>query len=517
MRFRRDCLYALGHRSENGTQWYEFHPGNEYNKKKKRYDVKRGPIIPKAKWLGFEESYLSMDAIASQGNSGQKGGGKDRSQLVLGRQPFKKAVRYLAAGTATTPNIQAQSYLVLLQMLAEAARFDLLLNHITKNWNKPAVPNDDMRALQNNWRTASELILRYDREPIQVAQQLRDRPIIGATDITSLVAFVGLLLRWNPAHEGGTGRGKDRRQFKWTPGKEICLMPIEGWVTRGRSLVDIRSIKQYYTGPLRIRDPTEFRKRQVKSFKPKTEWMAFGWITVSDIEGTRAEIYHKGEAQAIDAKNGDGLALTTDLTRALSAANHFTIETEIYERPSKFLGLFGNVDFNRDAISKGTYDWDAFATTKENVYDQIQIATIPGGLGYVDVEYIVMSDAAEALITIVTMNPGGRREADVYGTITAFYDGPEAVGPMSTTLLKTDSGGRSNVKHLKSIPLQRPFVVIPLDKELKISAQIWGHNFFGRDDEVAKGDATFTPKVGTSSQEMIEGQSGAILVQITWL
>ena len=68
-----------------------------------------------------------------------------------------------------------------------------------------------------------------------------------------------------------------------------------------------------------------------------------------------------------------------------------------------------------DEISRGQIAWNVYDHT--NVYDKLRTDNISGKYGSAALNYVVMSNAAEALVEVVLINGDGENPANVYGRI----------------------------------------------------------------------------------------------------
>ncbi|KAJ6256460.1 hypothetical protein Dda_8322 [Drechslerella dactyloides] len=537
VRLRRTDLYLIGYRSEDSTRWHEFEiPVDPQDPKRKK--KAREKFFPDSQELPFGEDYGALEAAAGLKQ-------KQRGKLRLGRQDFGRAVERLATGPPSGTGC-AEACIRVVEMVPEAIRFNQMRGDIIKHWNTPEGGNPSNLAvgLTNHWDDASYIALLYDSNP-ERAQEEFERIFRNNLKLEDLLSGLGIAKYQRKDKGPGPSSSKVRRVELSGRGKEanLCKMPEEGWVTPGRPLVDLRSIKVYYTStrppihdsgdfcsllpnPTKPGKITELRKRQNKFTKPNKQFIYFGSITISDVQGTSFDIYKTGklfgEVTAVDAQcasSGDKIAIDTRQTSLISASNHFSIKTEIWQYNRVFHG--GPVPtlsrLEKDTISHDIFNWDAYSTADENIYDQSQVAIIPGKLGYAKVEYIVMSKAVGALIEIVMDNGDDENPADVYGTVTASYDGPGTIGPMSATLLDTNKKQRASVNENTAIPLQRSLVILPWANHLKVNVQLWDYDRLSWDDEIANGDTIFTPDVGTSTWEKVKGKHGTVEVHVTWL
>lgn len=92
----------------------------------------------------------------------------------------------------------------------------------------------------------------------------------------------------------------------------------------------------------------------------------------------------------------------------------------------------------KDSLSPdGQIAWNVYDHI--NVYDKLRTDIISGKYGSAALNYVVMSDAAEALVEVILINGGGTDPANVYGRIllpNSSFDGEiesSSVGQTRTT------------------------------------------------------------------------------------
>ncbi|KAK6346474.1 hypothetical protein TWF696_006604 [Orbilia brochopaga] len=295
MRIRRVDLYLIGYRSENSTQWYEFEIPPDPNDPKKKCKARK-PFIPGSVELPFAEGYGAMEGAA-----GLKEG--MRGSIRLGRADLGRAVKRLATGAPTGIEC-AEACIRVVEMVPEAIRFNLMRRETIRSWNRPEGDRPDSMAvgLTNYWDDASYIALLHESNP-ELPQKEFDRAFKKYNlKLDDLLSYLGIAKHQKEDKGPGPSSGKIRRVESSGGGKEanLCKMPEEGWVTPGRPMVDLRSIKVYYTSPLPpIRDSgdfcsllpnptkpgklTELQKRQKKFTKPNKKFIYFSSITVSDV------------------------------------------------------------------------------------------------------------------------------------------------------------------------------------------------------------------------------------------
>ncbi|KAE8333433.1 hypothetical protein BDV39DRAFT_199159 [Aspergillus sergii] len=200
---------------------------------------------------------------------------------------------------------------------------------------------------------------------------------------------------------------------------------------------------------------------------------------------------------AIIAANG----LQNDSIYSRDREDHESIEPGQHATltgPSRTISAIDdfNLDFNlknRDApsadyeVANRQIAWNANDQT--NKHDEFRTETINGPSGSVALDYVVMSNATEALVDIFLVDRGGEDPADVYGEI---YAQTSSFPDKRIKLFRRESHDHVGVHPHSCVPLLRSALAVPMDASLAISASLWDH---GRtsDKEIANGTAEFKP------------------------
>jgi hypothetical protein len=224
--------------------------------------------------------------------------------------------------------------------------------------------------------------------------------------------------------------------------------------------------------------------------------------TVTAIDGLQSYyIYNRDRGNYESISSGEHATLTGP-SRAISAAGDFIIDFNLMDRDSL------SPD---DEISRGQIAWNVYDHT--NVYDKLRVDTISGKYGSAALNYVVMSNAAEALVEVILINGDGEDPADVYGRIysqNSSFDG-------EIELFRRSAKDYVDVRPNNPIPLLRSALAVPMDASLKISAHLWDHDPISSDDEIAKGTAEFKLEILKSASKFIEGQYGKVEVRVSWM
>ncbi|KAI9862497.1 MAG: hypothetical protein M1813_004348 [Trichoglossum hirsutum] len=182
------------------------------------------------------------------------------------------------------------------------------------------------------------------------------------------------------------------------------------------------------------------------------------------------------------------------------------LHINVSPRPGTSNSVLTQQDTDRGQIAWNVYD-------HTNVYDKLRVDTISGKYGSAALNYVVMSNAAEALVEVILINGDGEDPADVYGRIysqNSSFDG-------EIKLFRRSAKDCVDVRPNNPIPLLRSALAVPMDASLKISAHLWDHDPISSDDEIAKGTAEFKPEILKSASKFIEGQYGKVEVRVSWM
>jgi hypothetical protein len=189
--------------------------------------------------------------------------------------------------------------------------------------------------------------------------------------------------------------------------------------------------------------------------------------------------------------------------RSISAADTCLIDLSLSD--------YDPTVFNKDdEIIKQQILWNVYDPF--NKYDEAQQTIITGKYGRGLISYVVLRDAAEAVIEVV-LHSGhdGKKPADVYGSITAsngIRDSEDR--PFTSHLFKRSPNDKQHVDGI--ITLLRTSMAVPQNKELVIHVDLNDH-----DHEIANGSVAFKPLITQSANDHISGKHGnKIEVRITW-
>lgn len=415
---------------------------------------KKKKLIQGSEFLPYDGSYIELE----RGAKAEEG----RKKIPLGQQQLITAVRDIAR--STTPNADvARALIIIIQMISESVRFRTISDAIVENYYLGFSPPDRILALENGWRALSIAVLHHNNT-LDDPLQLRDNDM-GIATLRAAILALGILLI----------RGSSPRRdvvMETTAGQALIL--------DGQPLVEV-----FYVRILNIdgEDPGQL----------------YGTITATD--GLQSYyIYNRDRGNYESIRPGEHATLTGP-SRAISAAGDFIIDFNLMDSDSL------SPD---DEISRGQIAWNGYDYT--NVYDNLQTDTISGKYGSAALNYVVMSNAAEALVEVILINGDGENPANVYGRIysqNSSFDG-------QIELFRRSAKDYVDVHPKTPIPLLRSALAVPMDASLKISAYLWDHDTISSDDEIANGTAEFKPEILKSASKFIDGQYGRVEVRVTW-
>ena len=415
-------------------------------------------LIDRSTFLGFTGTYTDMQAVA----------GQRRADISLGQLQLITAVNDLVGSTARGD--RARALIVIIQMICESMRFAFITNALADNYTGSGfLPTERILALENGWGTLSGAVLHHDNDP-QGRIRLVTPNSMEINNIAQAIIVLGILVR---QHVVTSSRPRRDVHMATTAGPALIL--------DGRPLVEV-----FYVRILNIdgEDPGEL----------------YGTITATD--GLQSYyIYNRDRVNYESINPGEHVTLTGP-SRAISAEGDFIVDFSLMDRDSL------SPD---DEISRGQIAWNVYDHT--NVYDELRTVTISGEYGSAALNYVVMSNAAEALVEVILIDADGEDPAEVYGRIysqNSSFDG-------EIELFRTSAKNYVSVHPNIQITLLRSALAVPMDATLKISAYLWDHDTISPDDEIAKGSVEFRPEILKSASDFIEGQYGKVEVRVSWM
>ncbi|KAH0563089.1 hypothetical protein GP486_002344 [Trichoglossum hirsutum] len=406
-------------------------------------------LIPGATFLGFNGSYDDL----------QNAGDRRRDNTNLGQQPLIAAVNQLANPNPTDRRQRARSLMVVIQMICEAIRFALISDHLADRFDLSETPTAQMIALENGWGDLSAARLCVERDPASPFQLRWPNAMLIRT-VAEAVAAVGMLLHSNIP-------GPSRRPRSATPNDPY---PI------GRPLVEVFWVR---IDNIDEEDPGDLYGTIIASDGLSSQYLY-------NRNGDNCESIHPGEH-----------ALLTGPPRVISAAGSFVISLSLWDKDSLSWD---------DEVVRGELGWNVYDFA--NTYDTLHLYMVSGQYGSSSVSYVVMSNAAEALVEVILINGDEGNPADVYGHITADITSGNISGQIE--LFRKGKKKYVEVRQQEAIPLSRPAVAVPIDGSLIIDADLWDHDAMSFDDEIAKGCAVFDPQINVSRVKNINGRNGQI-------
>lgn len=223
--------------------------------------------------------------------------------------------------------------------------------------------------------------------------------------------------------------------------------------------------------------------------------------TIKATDGLNSSYVYNRDSGDYEKVGPGGTATLTGPARAISAAGEFVIDFDLKDHDSL------SPD---DEISRGQIIWNPYDFT--NVFDIVQTAEIKGQYGSAALDYVVMSNAAEATVNVVLINGDNEDPADVYGTIYAYNDS----FANKIELFRRNKSNYVQVSPKDPIPLLRTALAVPMDTTLKIETQLWDYDTISPDDEIANGVAELQPEILISASQSIKGVYGEVEVRVTW-
>ncbi|KAI3323742.1 ribosome-inactivating protein [Xylariaceae sp. AK1471] len=454
---RRDNLYLIGFRNEatgNPGPWYEI------NSDRQR--------IPGSTPVGFTGDYGALERTAGIGD-------ETRLDLALGYGPLTNAVNQLATvrNPSNTNNREptARSLLVIIQMISESIRIQWISDYLTRIWTSGGidpVQHGRMIEFETAWGTLSEALIHADQDPDPSHFRLPQGNALGITNAAGVIAVLGILLhRVLPSTSGSSRSGR-------------AIMAPWADYPRGRALVEVFWVR-------------------IERIDDENPGDLYGTIKAADALGSQ-DLYNRDRSHYESIRPGQHASLTGP-SRCILASDSFTIDLNLWDKDSD-----ASPD---DNIIQEKIQWNLFDA--RNTFDRTTTQRVDGKYGWATVHYIVLSNAAQALIEVVLINGDGENPADVYGTITARN------GFGDTELFNKASGDYIDVRPGAAIPLRRSVVAVPLSQQLQIDASVYDHDSdWSPDDEIARGTVNFNVDIMKSASKSIRGAYGEISVRVSW-
>ncbi|OTB16438.1 hypothetical protein K445DRAFT_21401 [Daldinia sp. EC12] len=411
-------------------------------------------LIPGSEFLGFDGSYGSLELA-----------GRLRQNLPLGQQPLQVAVHTLTTLTKrpTKENKKkvAESLLVVIQMICESVRFERISDYLTQNWTSSLNPPGQIIDIQTSWGTLSEALIHVEQDPTHFRL---GRNNLGFTDAGSVAVALGCLLH---------------RSLPKSPRLFSAIMSTPwGDYPRGRTLAEVFWVR-------------------IENIDNKNQGQLYGTIKATDALGTQY-IYNRDKVNH-ESIGPQGYISLAGPEQSILATDSFTIN----------LDLWNHNDSSQDhQVVNDRIAWDPYYTT--SIFDQLLTRRVNGDNGWATVQYIVMSNAAQALVEVILNNGDGEDPANVYGNITANN------GVGNITLFDKAANNPVDVHQKAAIPLVRTTMAVPLDEYLTINATLHSHNGSSPDVEIANGNRRFNVDISASSSATISGKDGEISVKVTW-
>ncbi|KAM0664435.1 hypothetical protein ACQRIU_007017 [Beauveria bassiana] len=403
-------------------------------------------LIPGSTRLGFDGSYTSLEGAAH----------RRREEMTLGALQLAQAVIQLA----TTPDRQerARSLLTVIRMICESIRFTHISDTIANGYSAGFVPDGHFRALENGWGDISGALLHHDQNPEGPIRLTRPNNM-GIDSVPAAVAVIGVLLRYSITRQSGPRRR------------------AEALIPSGRPLAEILWVK-------------------IDNIDDENPGNLFGTITATD--GLSSQyVYNVDSGNRQDVYPHGQVALTGP-SRAISAAGSFVIDLDLKD--------FDYLSPN-DEISQGQISWNVYDPS--NMYDEPLQKSIAVSYGQATVDYVVMSNAAEALVEVVLIDGDDENPANVYGYVKVYSKFVERE-------LFRKENDYIDVRPGENIPLSRAVMAVPMDSTLRVFAVLGDYDSLSPNDNIARGSVEFKPQVLQSTKQTITGDYGKVEVRITW-
>lgn len=451
VRVRRDNLYVDGYRVSGEPRWREF--------------ALEGPsrLIPDSVLLPFGGSYPQLQQYAHQG----------REDIPLGHHQLTSALRTLRDPGGLAPDTQrARALTVVIQMISEATRLVPIQELIAIDWENGVRPEGRHLVYENGWQDLSGALLRMDQNSqIPFTRRLQQPNSMNNATVAQAVSVLGILLFF---------RVDPSSRFRRAVSPDVSR-PADMYQP-GRPLLQILWVR-------------------IDDIDGENPGELYGTITATDgVVASPYVLFSRTTSHVQAARPGDHVELEGP-GRAISASGSVAVELKLY-------------DYDRispdDEIVNETIYWNPFGAA--NVFGTPIERPARGQYGRATVCYIVLGNAAEAVVEVVLITGDGEDPADVHGTITASTPTYRPI-----TLFDRSSDDYVSVRPGTAIPLLHPAAVVQMEEEITFSAHLWDNNPIFSDEEIANGSVTFEPQLDYSSAPKdICGKHGRIQVRVTW-
>ncbi|KAI1415787.1 ribosome-inactivating protein [Hypoxylon sp. FL1857] len=415
-----------------------------------------GPLlIPGADALRFDGSYIRLESWARQG----------REAIPLGQQALVNAVHALV-----DPNIndqaRARQLMVVIQMISESMRFQTINRHLADNWENSAPPPSTLVNLENAWGGLSEALLHAEQDTVSHTFRYRVDNDLEFHTIGAAAGAIAMLMR------------------RSLPGSSRTTRSINApWddYPKGRALVEVFWLR-------------------IDMSDGENPGSIYGTIKAADGPGSQ-ELYNR-DKDHYESIYINHFALLTGPSEAISAADSFSINLDLWNK---------NTWLADHGIAQGDISFNVYDPA--NRYDENIMHEASGEYGSVTLNYVVLSNAAQALVKIILIDGDGEDPADVYGNISAD-NGYAYYG--ESELFRKASSEHIDVRPGAAIPLVRSAIAVPMSRSLRIKALLYDHDTISPDDEIANGVAVFDPLILQSESKYITGKYGKIEVRVEW-
>ena len=455
LRLQIHNLYVIGYRAENGGQWHEFRNDTVDDKNKETVH-----LIKTSKFVKEGVNYQTLENVFHT----------TRANVPLGGLALEEAVRDLL--TRDTGPERPRAIVVIAEMIAEATRITHFLDRIADSYGG-YTPSTYNTTLQTKWSSYSGMVLKKE-----IGENVKTELYDPGITIEGLAALLSVLMV-RQHNSGGSHSELLRAVDMEIPAGQTWILP------KGRALCEIFSVR-------------------ILNIDDENPGDLYG--TIRSTDGIRSTvIYHRERSQSEEVKPHD-FARLTGPGHAITAADNFTIEVDLKDR---------DADLSPDdEIARGRIEWNAYDFT--NDYDMVKTRIIDGEYGSVELRYAVMSEAAEARVSVKLLNGDDEDPAHVYGKV--IVENTSFGGEIELLSMPHDpSKGYQKVKPGHKITLQRDTVVVGMNSSLKLHLHLWDYDSLSSDDEIAKGSFTFPPDLGRTDVKWFTGQYGEVEVRVEWI
>ena len=228
--------------------------------------------------------------------------------------------------------------------------------------------------LETSWATLSDALIHAEQDPDPGHFRLPRPNSLDITNAAGAAAVLGILL-----HRTLQGSLRVIRAVMDVPW---------GDYPQGRTLLEVFWVR-------------------IENIDDENPGDLYGTIKAFDGLGSQ-DLYNRSRDNYESTRPGE-FATLTGPSRSVLATDGFTLDLQLWDQDSD-----ASPD---DNIVNEKISWNPFDLG--NKYDETIAQRVDGTYGWATVQFIVLNNAAQALVEVILVNGDGENPANVYGSITA--------------------------------------------------------------------------------------------------